>query len=199
MVVPEIGLIFLERILLDKRAEVLKLLRPFVGQFHRQEGHAAQDRDEHVPPVGMKLPHLERRPRHHDRDRGGDENRRVHRADWHVQQSMRPGSGRGIEPEKNVSGEQSAKEHDFRRQKKPDADFRVPEPGVGAGGDCVGNFHVVIARRLVHRGRRFVRFAVALAHRFVLHRKVSFAAREAVFVRAAINRRRRGEISMRRR
>ena len=43
--VPEKRLIFFERIFFDERPEVLKLLWPFIGQFHRQEDHAAQDRD----------------------------------------------------------------------------------------------------------------------------------------------------------
>src|SRR5436190_8651171 len=110
---------------------------------------------------------------------------------------MRPCSRGGIEPKENVGGEQSAEEHDFRREKKPDTDFRVPEPGIGAGGDGIGNFHITLL--LMHRGGGFVRFAVALTHRFALHRKVALAAGEAVFVGSAINRRGRGKISMWRR
>src|SRR5436190_3492288 len=110
---------------------------------------------------------------------------------------MRPGSGGGIEPKENVGGEQSAEKHDFRCEKKPDANLGVPEPGIGTGGDGIGNFHVALSWRLMHRRGGFVRFAVALAHRFALHRKVVLAAGEAVFVRSAINRRRGRKVPMR--
>src|SRR5438552_3318212 len=112
---------------------------------------------------------------------------------------MRPCTGGGIEPKENVGGEQSTEEHDFRCEKKPDTDFRVPEPGIGAGSDGIGNFHFSLSWRLMHCGGGFVRFAVALAHRFALHRKVVLAAGEAVFVGSAINRWRGGKVPMRRR
>src|SRR3982074_2036515 len=51
VMVPEILLIFLERIFLNKGPEVIELLGPLIDELHSQEDHAAQNRDEHVPPV----------------------------------------------------------------------------------------------------------------------------------------------------
>ena len=43
VMVAEVGLIFFERVFLNKGAEVLELLRPLVSEFDDQENHAAQE------------------------------------------------------------------------------------------------------------------------------------------------------------
>ena len=48
MFVAEVWLVFFQLAFLNTRAEVIKLLRPFVSQFHHQEDNAAEDRDRHV-------------------------------------------------------------------------------------------------------------------------------------------------------
>src|ERR1700731_2917004 len=102
VMVPEILLIFLKRILLNEGAEVIELLGPLVNELHPQKDHAAENRNEHVPPISTETPHLERRPSHHHRDRRRDQDRPVHRADWNVEQSVWPSPGVRIEAEKEV-------------------------------------------------------------------------------------------------
>ncbi len=48
MLVAEVRLVFLQRLRFDAGAEVVELFRPLVGQFHREEDDAAEDRDPHV-------------------------------------------------------------------------------------------------------------------------------------------------------
>ena len=54
---------------------------------------------------------------------------------------MRPVARRGIEPEENVGGKQTAEKHHFGSEEEPDADLGVPKAGIGPGGDGVRNFH----------------------------------------------------------
>ena len=69
MLVSEIRLVLLEGTGLDEGAEVLELLRPFVGQLDHEKKHAAEDCDPHIDLVAGQLSHLQRRPRQHHGDR----------------------------------------------------------------------------------------------------------------------------------
>ena len=104
VMVPQIRLVFFERIFLNERAEVFELLRPLIDELHSEKNYAAQNGDQHVPPISAKAPHLQRRPCHHHRDRRRDQDGRIHCAHRNVQQSVGPDAGIRIEPEKNVGG-----------------------------------------------------------------------------------------------
>src|SRR3979409_522489 len=104
MMIAKIRLVFFERLFFYECTEVVEFLRPLVSELDDQEDYATKDRDGHVPPKGSAAGHLERRPREHDRDRRGEEDGGVHRPDGHVEKSVRPQAGLGIEPQKNVGG-----------------------------------------------------------------------------------------------
>src|SRR5262249_31796437 len=110
---------------------------------------------------------------------------------------MRPRPRRRIKPQKNVGGEKPAKKHYFRSEKKPDANLGIPKTGVGTSGDRVRNFHCVGSSQnwlcWQLSSSAFRRF-----HRFVLHREIAFAPREAVFVGTAIGDRCVNEVPVRR-
>ena len=55
---------------------------------------------------------------------------------------------RRADAQQDVGGEQRAEQHDFRREKQPDADLGVVKAGVRARLDCVGNFHECSGLRL---------------------------------------------------
>ena len=69
MFVPEIRLVLLQRVRFNVSAEVIVLLRPFVTQLDDEKDDSADNRDSHVNLVAGELPHLQRRPRQHHRDR----------------------------------------------------------------------------------------------------------------------------------
>ena len=112
---------------------VLDALEP-----HEDEGAEAGEGHEDLEPA--PLAHLERSPREHHRDRGGDEDEGVDQARQHRERALGP---RVICPEaqEDVGGEEAAEEHDFRREEEPDGDLRVEEAGVLARGEDVGDFH----------------------------------------------------------
>ena len=124
------------------RAEVIVFLRPFVTEFDHEKDDATEDGDPHVNLVARELPHFQRGPRQDHRDGRGDENRGIECSHRNIEQAVRPVTRLGIEPEENVSGKKSAEEHDFRGEKKPDADLGVPKPGIGTSSNCVWNFHL---------------------------------------------------------
>ncbi len=78
---------------------------------------------EHFEPA--EILHLERRPGHHDRDAGNDEDDGVRHAQPDVQQPVRPIAGGRAHAQQNVGGKQRAEQHDFGGQKQPDANFGV--------------------------------------------------------------------------
>ena len=55
--------------------------------------------------------------------------------------AVRPGAGRGADAQQDVGGKEPAEQHDFGREKKPDAELGVVKAGVRPGLNCVGNFH----------------------------------------------------------
>src|ERR1041384_1298935 len=139
--ISEILLVLFARFGFQENAVVRKLLRPLEIKFYEKEDDAAENGGQHVPPIRIVAPHLECRPCKHDRDRRKNQDRRVHRADWNVEQTVWPFARSGIESQKNVSREKSAKEHHFGREKQPDADLRVPQTGVRPSGYGVRDFH----------------------------------------------------------
>ena len=68
------------------------------------------------------------------------------RAQRHVLPAVRPFAGRGADAQQHIGGKKPAEEHDFGREKKPDADLGVVKPRVRPGLDCVGNFHENLVR-----------------------------------------------------
>ena len=54
---------------------------------------------------------------------------------------LRPGAVVGAEAHEEIGGEDRAEEHDLGGEEEPDAELAVVEAGIGARGECVGNFH----------------------------------------------------------
>ena len=69
MVITQERLVLLQRLLFQLYAEVVELLRPLVGELDDEEDDAAQNCDRHVKAIARELPHLQRRPSQHNRDR----------------------------------------------------------------------------------------------------------------------------------
>ena len=64
--------------------------------------------------------------------------------------TLRRPCGQSREPRpvaENVSGEESAEEHDLGSEEEPDADLCVPKTGVRTSRYRVRNFHVRLTRR----------------------------------------------------
>src|SRR5439155_17145780 len=100
---------------------------------------------------------------------------------------MRPHAGGSVDPQKDVRREESAKEHHFGRQKKPDTDLRVPKTGVGAIRNCVWNFHDSVDSNELSWHKFFGRLATRSLSRcdgLILHGEIAFATRQAVFIGA---------------
>src|SRR6266480_2545830 len=110
---------------------------------------------------------------------------------------MRPHPRGRIESQKDVSGEKPTKEHHFRCEKQPDTYFGIPETGVRSRGDCVRNLHLFSLHE--HGLGTLAPHALARLHRFILHREITFASGETVFVRTAIRDRSADKISVWRR
>ena len=102
-IVAEVPLVLFERSWFDENAVVLKFLRPFVIKLNEQKDDPAQNGSEHVPPIGAVAAHFQRGPGEDHRDRGQDQDRRVHRPDWHVEKTVRPFARLRVESKENVS------------------------------------------------------------------------------------------------
>ena len=120
------------------------VMDPFVViliHFHGQKRQRQQQRAGVEKFEFAELSDLARNPCEQRRDGREREDERVERAKPDVEPAVRPGAGRGADTQQNVGGKKAAEEHDFGREKKPDAELGVVKSDVRSGLNCVGNIH----------------------------------------------------------
>ena len=107
-----------------------------------EEDEPEEDRPPHVDPERPEVAAHQRRPGHHHRDRGRNQDDRVERRERDVQNRVSPRPARRARPDQDVARKQGAEQHDLRGQEEPDADLAVGQTGVAPHLYGVRNLHL---------------------------------------------------------